>query len=208
MYAKGTGHVIEWSDLVRRFLPAGLRRWAASPLSGRGVWDVMARLSTRGFIRFNIAGRECQGIVAGGVVRELQDEIVADLRTLTDFDGCPCVEEIFTPAGPVGEARALGRFPDLIVTWKQRLAVLGRNPARRGHVRAIGQSLPRRIRDSDWRSGRAGAERRRSSLSLRRLPAAQASPFPIFRGPRSGAGQPKCFRLRTPLLRSSNLPIH
>ncbi|MBI4904577.1 MAG: hypothetical protein HY820_13125 [Acidobacteria bacterium] len=125
------------ATLLRRLLPRTLRRWMGNAMDDRQALDMMARLSTPradwsrtrafclptdypGFIRFNLRGRERDGIVTAAAERELREEIVAGLRGFTDFDGEPAVECALTPLELVGSGEKLHRFPDLIVRWKQR----------------------------------------------------------------------------------------
>ncbi len=124
-------------SLLRRFLPRSIRRWGARSISDQNVLKTMARLSTPravwgetrafclptdhlGFIRFNVAGRERHGLIKESESQELREEISAGLQTFTSLDGHPCMESVLSPQDLFGEGRNIHRFPDLIVTWKQR----------------------------------------------------------------------------------------
>jgi predicted AlkP superfamily phosphohydrolase/phosphomutase len=156
-------------SLLRRFLPRSIRRWGAQSMSDRNALKTMARLSspranwddTRafclptdypGFIRFNLAGRERRGVVKESESAELREEICAGLRTFTCMDGNPCVERVFTPQDLFGEGSHIHRFPDLIVTWKQRQGGSEQGESEQG-VRSPKFGEIRRLADVVGRSG-------------------------------------------------------
>lgn len=149
-------------SMVRRLIPTSIRRWAAMPMSDRHVLQAMARLSTPradwartrafclptdgpGFIRFNVAGRERDGVIGTSGMRELSEEICAGLQTFTDFDGSPCVESVLTPRSLLGDGKCIDRFPDLVVTWKQRpdKSSRGVRSARYGEIRRGSEMIGR-----------------------------------------------------------------
>jgi hypothetical protein len=121
---------------LRRFIPISIRRWVAAGMSDRLAIATMAGISTPradwkhtrafcvpsdfpGFIRCNATGRERDGIVPDRDMAALGEEIAEGLRSFTTLRGEPCVESVDTPSQLLGPGRSIGRFPDLIVRWKQ-----------------------------------------------------------------------------------------
>ena len=186
----GQRDVEQPANSLRRLVPSGIRRRIALSISDRRALEILARLSTPraewsgtrafclptdcpGFIQLNLAGRERYGIVENGAVRGLLEEINAGLRTFTDPDGCSCVEDVITSRGLLGEGRSIDRFPDLIVTWKQR-------PEHASTVRSPRFGEIRRDPDTIGRSGNhcpgaftilAGAEAHSRTMQIEDIPA-------------------------------------
>ncbi len=75
----------------------------------------------QGYVRFNIEGRERDGIVAPGEVDALVEEIAVGLATFSDPDGAPAVAEVVRIAERYPGDRS-ERLPDLAVRWLQRPA--------------------------------------------------------------------------------------
>ena len=123
---------------LRAAVPARLRSAIAEAIPDRVALDLTARLELRGiewastrafahpadnqgYIRFNVQGRERDGIVAPGDVDALADEIASGLATFSDPDGVSAVEEVVRIAERYPGDRA-ERLPDLAVRWSQRPA--------------------------------------------------------------------------------------
>lgn len=156
----GAAEPVAW---LRQFIPRSVRRWMASGMGDRQVMEMMARFSTPradwqhtrafcvpsdcpGFIRCNAQGRERDGIVPDRDMAALREEIADGLRSFTTMAGEPCVESVDTAEQLLGTGRSIGRFPDLIVRWKQHEAHLGgqsiRSP-RFGEIRPVARSVGR-----------------------------------------------------------------
>lgn len=120
---------------LRAALPRPVRRWLADRLTDDTALRMMAKLSTPrldwqrtrafclptdspGFIQFNIAGRERDGIVHPSELPELEQQIRDGLATFTDELGQPCVDRVLRPEEMFGPGPRLGQFPDLIVRWR------------------------------------------------------------------------------------------
>lgn len=82
----------------------------------------------QGYIRFNLAARERDGIVAAGVeADELAAEIAAGMRSFKLADGSPAVIDVVRTAelaDDYGGANA-GRLPDLVVRWSEQPTTRG-----------------------------------------------------------------------------------
>ncbi len=72
-------------------------------------------------MRFNLRGRERDGIVDPARAEELGEEIAAGLASFRDPDGAPAVEAVIRPAELYPGAHA-ERLPDLVVRWAPRAA--------------------------------------------------------------------------------------
>jgi predicted AlkP superfamily phosphohydrolase/phosphomutase len=117
---------------VRAAIPGSLRAAVAGALPTRAVRELSARLAllrmnwtaTRafvcpgernGYIRFNVAGRERDGIVAPAEVAALAAEICAGLASFRAEDGAPIVADVVRIDGELRDASGL--LPDLVVLW-------------------------------------------------------------------------------------------
>jgi predicted AlkP superfamily phosphohydrolase/phosphomutase len=124
---------------VRARIPTGLRAAIARPLPARITAALTARLSlsnvdwsrTRAFalpsnhegcIRFNVRGRERDGIVEPTETGELTERIAAGLTTFDDADGGPAVAEVYAPQERLGDGPRSHLLPDLVVEWSERRA--------------------------------------------------------------------------------------
>ena len=76
-----------------------------------------------GFIRFNLKGREAQGVVRVEDAGALTDEITEGLLTFEDMggekDGGPSVKFVEPIAARVGRGDSVSLLPDLIVHWSE-----------------------------------------------------------------------------------------
>jgi predicted AlkP superfamily phosphohydrolase/phosphomutase len=129
--------------LIRRLrskVPPDARAVVSRALGGRLTRELTARLSlagvdwsdTRAFlvpsdkfgeIRFNLRGRERDGVLDPADVDALADEIAEGLLTFRDPDGTPTVAGVDRMRDLVGpNAPALDLLPDLLVRWNGRRA--------------------------------------------------------------------------------------
>jgi len=123
---------------LRAALPPGVRGAVAAAIPDRAALELTARLELRGldwertrafahpadnqgYVRFNLHGRERDGIVSAAGAAALREEIVAGLRTFADPDGTPSVESVASPRELYSGAHA-DRLPDLVVRWADRPA--------------------------------------------------------------------------------------
>ena len=121
---------------LRSRVPVRWRRAAARPLPGIAVRDLTARLQLRGtdwsrtsaftlpgdhagYIRFNLRGRERDGILDPADADALADEIAAGLATFRDPDGAPSVAAVHRVTDAV-EGERIEQLPDLVVEWSVR----------------------------------------------------------------------------------------
>ncbi|MBA2296897.1 MAG: alkaline phosphatase family protein [Actinobacteria bacterium] len=138
---------------LRSALPPGLRGAVANMLPDRAALELTARLElggvdvsavrafahpsdNQGYVRYNLRGRERDGVVDPHEAGALAEEISAGLQSFTDPDGAPTVAVVERVAGRYPGAMA-DRLPDLVVRWSERpatrlacqLAALRRNQA-------------------------------------------------------------------------------
>jgi predicted AlkP superfamily phosphohydrolase/phosphomutase len=123
---------------LRAALPAGLRGAVAAALPRPLSLELTARLElssvdrsavrafahpadNQGYVRFNLRGRERDGIVDPGEAADLAEEIAEGLATFTDPDGAPAVSAVERVGDRYPGART-DRLPDLVVHWSGRPA--------------------------------------------------------------------------------------
>jgi hypothetical protein len=116
---------------VARTLPDSVATSVAARLELRGVdWSSTRAFpvpsDTNGAIRFNVCGRERDGVVAPEDVPGLVEEIRAGLESFT-LDGQPVAASVESVPEALGVEQPAALLPDLIVRWLDR-------PARRGEV--------------------------------------------------------------------------
>jgi predicted AlkP superfamily phosphohydrolase/phosphomutase len=141
---------------LRGALPAGLRGAVAELLPRPLALELTARLElsgvdrsavrafahpadNQGYIRFNLRGRERDGVVDPADSNALAEEIAEGLASFRDADGTPTVAAVERVRDRYPGARA-DRLPDLVVRWTERAATrleLVRSP-RFGEVRRHG----------------------------------------------------------------------
>ena len=147
---------------LRAALPPGLRAAVADALPRRAALELTARLEmggmdssarafahpadNQGYIRFNLRGRERDGVVDPGDADALAEEISSGLTTFTDEDGGPAVAAVERVADRYPGAHA-DRLPDLVVHWTER-------PATR--LRAVRSPRFGEVRRQGAGSGRSG----------------------------------------------------
>ncbi len=124
---------------LRAALPSGLRARAAALLPERLALDLTARLELRGvdwsttvafahpaenqgYVRFNVRGRERDGIVAPEEVDDLAVRIADGLLTFRDLDGHRAVASVERVADRFGDGARADLLPDLVVRWTDRPA--------------------------------------------------------------------------------------
>ncbi len=139
-----TGASIGGSWRLRAAVPTSLRARVASALPDSVAVALASRLELRGtdwsqtrafavpsdtsgLIRFNVNGRERDGIVAPGDTAALVAEIESGLSSFAFEDGSPVVAAIDVVADSFGGGEGSGLLPDLVVHWSSV-------PTRRGEV--------------------------------------------------------------------------
>jgi predicted AlkP superfamily phosphohydrolase/phosphomutase len=140
---------------VANVLPDAVAVELAARFELRGVdWGTTRAFAVpsdvEGFVRFNLKGREREGIVDRGQATALADEIAAGLETFHDEHGRPLVSAVIrrddvVPAGPMRE-----RLPDLVVRWAD-------HPASRSEL--VSSTTFGQVRRSGPGSGRSGNHR-------------------------------------------------
>ena len=123
---------------LRAALPAGVRGAVAQMLPRRAALELTARLElsgvdraasrafahpadNQGYVRFNLRGRERDGVVDPAQAGALAEEIADGLSTFKDPDGAPAVASVERVGDRYPGARA-DRLPDLVVHWSERPA--------------------------------------------------------------------------------------
>jgi predicted AlkP superfamily phosphohydrolase/phosphomutase len=113
-----------WRNTIKDNLPLPIQDWLTSYWRmGRSDWSQTRAFclvaDLQGYIRFNIRGREAEGIVTPGAECErLALEISEGLQSFVDADtGQPVVREIRAPAEVFSSGERRGLLPDLIVQW-------------------------------------------------------------------------------------------
>ncbi len=148
----------------RATVPTSIRARVAASLPDRVAIELASRLELRGtdwsrtrafavpadvggMIRFNVRGREREGIVDPDDVSALAAEIRAGLQSFTFEDGAPAIADVDVISEMYGGGEGSHRLPDLVVRWSSR-------PSRRGEI----LHSPRHgsIRRSGGASGRSG----------------------------------------------------
>jgi predicted AlkP superfamily phosphohydrolase/phosphomutase len=121
---------------LRGAIPPSARERVAAALPRPLALDLTARLELRGhdwaatrafahpadnqgYVRFNLRGRERDGIVDPGAVADLTGEIRAGLGSFRDPDGSPSVASVDEVA-ELHRGRRSGQLPDLVVRWSER----------------------------------------------------------------------------------------
>lgn len=113
-----------WRNTIKDRLPLAIQdRLTSYWRMGRSDWSKTRAFSTvadlQGYVRFNVRGREAEGIVEPGAEYErLAAELAESLRSFVDADsGEPVIREIKSSAElfPSGARRDL--LPDLIIQW-------------------------------------------------------------------------------------------
>jgi predicted AlkP superfamily phosphohydrolase/phosphomutase len=113
-----------WRNQVKGMLPLQIQDWLTSFWRiGRTDWSrtrafcLVADL--QGYVRFNVRGREAEGIVEPGEEYDrFASEIAAGLRSFVDADtGEPVVREVKAPDTLYSSGGRRDLLPDLIVQW-------------------------------------------------------------------------------------------
>jgi predicted AlkP superfamily phosphohydrolase/phosphomutase len=115
---------LEWRSNVKSRLPTFLQdRLTAFWLLRNVDWSTvrafaMAGADLQGYIRFNLAGREAEGIVRPEEAAQLEEAITTGLLTFVDADtDRPVVAEVKRPDEIYGRGARLDELPDLIIRW-------------------------------------------------------------------------------------------
>ncbi|HEX6116626.1 MAG TPA: alkaline phosphatase family protein [Solirubrobacterales bacterium] len=194
---------------LRAALPPGLRGAVAQALPRRLALELTARLElsgvdrrgarafahpadNQGYIRFNLRGRERDGVVDPADAGALAEEIVAGLESFTDPDGRAAVAAIERTADRYAGEHAY-RLPDLVVHWSERPATtleLVRSD-RFGAVRRQGAGSGRsgnHTPDGAWAIVAPGRSALREPTRPPRLADVATSVAAICGAPRDGLG--------------------
>jgi hypothetical protein len=124
---------------LRAAVPSGLRARTAAWLPERFALELTARLELRGvdwstttafahpaenqgYVRFNVRGRERDGIVDPGDVDALAARLADGLLTFRDLDGHQAVASVERVADRFGDGARADLLPDLVVRWTDRPA--------------------------------------------------------------------------------------
>jgi predicted AlkP superfamily phosphohydrolase/phosphomutase len=119
---------------LRAAVPSGLRARAAALLPERFALELTARLELRGvdwsttmafahpaenqgYVRFNVRGRERDGIVDPDEVDGLAARLADGLLTFRDLDGHQAVASVERVADRFGDGARADLLPDLVVRW-------------------------------------------------------------------------------------------
>ncbi|HYZ76589.1 MAG TPA: alkaline phosphatase family protein [Gaiellaceae bacterium] len=125
---------------LRDAIPTGVRASVADRLPRRAVLDLTARLETRapdwsgvrafvlasdvvGYIRFNLRGREREGVVEPDETDALSERIATGLATFADPDGTPSITRVERRADVVADGPCSQMLPDLVVRWSDRPSI-------------------------------------------------------------------------------------
>jgi predicted AlkP superfamily phosphohydrolase/phosphomutase len=122
---------------LRDAVSTSVRASVADRLPRRAVLDLTARLETRapdwsrvrafvlasdvvGYIRFNLRGREREGVVEPDETGALSEQIATGLATFADPDGTPSIARVERRADVVADGPYAHMLPDLVVRWSER----------------------------------------------------------------------------------------
>ena len=175
---------------LRAALSGRMRAAVASAMPDRLALELTARLELRGvdwsatrafahpadnqgYIRFNLEGREREGIVEPGEVEELSAQIRAGLADFRDPDGAPAVAAV-DDVRARWHGAAAERLPDLVVRWRptSSIAVDALHSPRFGTVRRDGYGSGRTGNHTDgdaWAILAPGAARLRDTVRPARI---------------------------------------
>jgi predicted AlkP superfamily phosphohydrolase/phosphomutase len=126
---------------LRAAVPSGVRARAAAALPEQFALDLTARLELRGvdwsttvafahpaenqgYVRFNVKGRERDGIVDPAEVDELARRLTDGLLTFRDLDGHQAVASVERVSERFGSGARADLLPDLVVRWTERPATV------------------------------------------------------------------------------------
>lgn len=123
---------------LRSRLPSGLRNRIAGLLPDDVVADLATRLYARrdwsrtrvfevpgenkGYLRFNLRGRERHGIVAPDEMASLTEQVTRGLLSFRDPDGSPSISRVERMSEMTDSGAAMSQLPDLVVYWGERPA--------------------------------------------------------------------------------------
>ena len=122
---------------LRDTVSTSVRASIADRLPRRVVLDLTARLETRapdwsrvrafvlasdvvGYIRFNLRGREREGVVEPDETEALAERIATGLASFTDPDGTPSIARVEAREDVVADGPCSQMLPDLVVRWSER----------------------------------------------------------------------------------------
>ncbi len=112
---------IAWRNRVARLLPDDVVADLATRLYMRLDWSRTRAMAVpgenKGYIRFNLRGRERHGVVDADEVVELTASIARGLLTFTDPDGSPSISRVERMTQLTDWGSQVGVLPDLVVHW-------------------------------------------------------------------------------------------
>jgi predicted AlkP superfamily phosphohydrolase/phosphomutase len=113
-----------WRNTIKDHLPLAIQdRLTSYWRMGRSDWSQTRAFclvaDLQGYVRFNVRGREAEGIVEPGVeYQRLAQEVADGLRSFVDADsGQPVIGDIKTSAEVFSTGARRDLLPDLIVQW-------------------------------------------------------------------------------------------
>ncbi len=121
---------LSWRTAVKDRLPMSVQLWLTRFWRKQNVdWSQTQAIAVlddlQGFIRFNLKGREREGILERGPEYDaLCQKITQGLMTFTHSDtGQPMVSEVYRADEKFAGGAYLDEFPDLVVKWTYRPVV-------------------------------------------------------------------------------------
>ncbi|HEX6662948.1 MAG TPA: alkaline phosphatase family protein [Gaiellaceae bacterium] len=132
--AQSRGERFIWR--LRAAVPASARAKVSAALPGTLSRELTMRLTSVGVdwsktpafllpsdhfgqVRFNVRGRERDGIVDPAQVDDLACQLQVGLSSFRDPDGRPAVVSVDRTQDVVGEGKRVGLLPDLVVRWRE-----------------------------------------------------------------------------------------
>lgn len=117
---------LSFRDRVARLLPDNFVADIATRMYLNVDWTRTRAMTVpgenKGYIRFNLKGREREGIVDGGELNDLTREIEKGLLTFRDPDGTQSITRVERMTDITNRGSHIGELPDLIVHWGEGAA--------------------------------------------------------------------------------------
>jgi predicted AlkP superfamily phosphohydrolase/phosphomutase len=106
---------------VARLLPDAVVADLTTRLYLRADWTRTRAIAVpgenKGYVRFNLKGRERDGIIDVSEVESLERRVIEGLMTFRDADGSPAIVRVAPMRELTGGASYNPRLPDLVVFW-------------------------------------------------------------------------------------------
>jgi predicted AlkP superfamily phosphohydrolase/phosphomutase len=123
---------------IRAVVPTSVRARIASALPDRWAIELASRLELRnvdwattkgfmvpnddaGYVRLNLRGRECDGIVEPGDATALLDKIISGLETFRNSDGTSVIRKVFRTSELGFDGSRADQLPDLVIHWSDQV---------------------------------------------------------------------------------------